>query len=419
MASDSSIAPNAAQGILRSYRKDFSILEQPMNGKRLAFLDSAASAQKPRAVVEAMSEVVKYNYANIHRGLYQFSQELTASYEAVRTKVADFIGADSDKEIIFTANATDSINLVAQSWGRANLKAGDEIILTEMEHHANIVPWQLLREETGIVIKVIPVLDNGTLDMEAYSTLLNDKTRLVSVVHISNALGTINPVKEIVAKAKAFNSGIITLIDGSQSVVHEQIDVSDIGCDFFVFTAHKLYSSTGLGVLYGRYEVLEAMPPYRGGGDMIDTVSFEKTTFKEPPFRFEAGTPSIISVIGLGAAIDYLSAIDIDAIKIHEREMTRLFTKGLKELGDVEIYADIPNKAGIVSFNLKGVHASDVGTILDQCGVAVRTGHHCCMPLMKRLGIDSSVRASFALYTVKDDINQCIEGLKKAKELLL
>lgn len=419
MAPNSVIAPNAAQGELRSYRKDFSILEQPMNGKRLAFLDSAASAQKPRAVVEAMSDVVKYNYANIHRGLYQFSQELTAGYEAVRSKVADFIGAESDKEIVFTANATDSINLVAQSWGRTNLKAGDEIILSEMEHHANIVPWQMLREEIGIVIKVIPVLDNGTLDMEGYSALLSDKTRLVSIVHVSNALGTINPVKEIVAKAKAYNSDIVTLVDGSQSAVHEQIDVCDIGCDFFVFTAHKLYSSTGLGVLYGRYAVLEGMPPYRGGGDMIETVSFEKTTFKEPPFRFEAGTPSIISVIGLGAAIDYISGIDIAAIKIHEQEMTRLLTKGLKELGGVEIYADIPNKAGIVSFNLQGVHASDVGTILDQCGVAVRTGHHCCMPLMKRFGIDASVRASFALYSVKDDIDQCIEGLKKAKELLL
>lgn len=419
MASDNVIAPNSAKGALRSYRKDFAILEQPMNGKRLAFLDSAASAQKPRAVVEAMADVVKYNYANIHRGLYQFSQELTADYEAVRSKVAEFIGAESDKEIVFTANATDSINLVAQSWGRSNLKAGDEIILSEMEHHANIVPWQLLRDEIGIVIKVIPVLDNGTLNLDVYNTLLSDKTRLVSVVHVSNALGTINPVKEIVAKAKAFNSDIVTLVDGSQSAVHENINVCDIGCDFFVFTGHKLYSSTGLGVLYGRYDVLEGMPPYRGGGDMIDTVSFDKTTYKEPPFRFEAGTPSIISVIGLGAAIDYITAIDIDAIKIHEQEMTRLFTKALKELGDVEIYADIKDKAGIVSFNLKGVHASDVGTILDQCGVAVRTGHHCCMPLMTRFGIDSSIRVSFALYTIKEDINQCIEGLKKAKELLL
>lgn len=403
----------------RAYSKDFPVLAKTMNGKRLAFLDSAASAQKPFAVIEAMGDVTRQNYANIHRGVYSFSQELTASYEAVRQKVAGFLGADSEKEIIFTANATDSINLVAQSWGRKYLKAGDEIILSEMEHHANIVPWQLLRDEIGFTIKVIPVLQDGRLDLDVYKSLLTEKTKLVSIVHISNALGTINPVEDIIQIARRYNPEIKILVDGSQSAVHLPVDVQEIDCDFFVFTAHKLYASTGLGVLYGRYTVLESMPPYRGGGDMIESVSFERTTYKEPPFRFEAGTPPIVQVIGLGAAIDYLGSIEPLAIIHHEQEMTRLLTSALKDIGGVEIYADLSEKAGIVSFNLKNAHASDVGAILDQCGVAVRAGHHCCMPLMAKLGIGASVRASFALYTVKDDIDQCIEALKKAKEMLL
>lgn len=405
--------------LARAYRKDFPVLAKTMNGKRLAFLDSAASAQKPHGVIEAMGDVIRQNYANIHRGVYSFSQELTASYEAVRHKVANFLGADSEKEIIFTANATDSINLVAQSWGRKYLKAGDEIILSEMEHHANIVPWQLLRDEIGFTIKVIPVLQDGRLDMDVYKSLLTEKTKLVSVVHISNALGTINPVEDIIQIARRYNPEIKILVDGSQSAVHLPVDVQEIDCDFFVFTAHKLYASTGLGVLYGRYTVLESMPPYRGGGDMIERVTFSGTTYKPPPARFEAGTPPIVGVIGLGAAIDYLEMIDADQLIAHEREMTQRLSAGLKDLGGIELYADLPEKAGIVSFNLTGVHSSDVGSILDQCGVAVRTGHHCCMPLMQKLGIGSSVRASFALYTVEDDIDQCLEGLKKAKKMLL
>lgn len=402
----------------RSYRGDFPILDNKMNGKRLAFLDSAASAQKPRAVIDAMTEVAELGYANIHRGLYAYSQELTASFELVRQKIADFIGAKTEREIIFTRNATEGINLVAQSWGRNFLKSGDEIILSEMEHHANIVPWQILRDQIGIVIKVIPVKDDGTLDLEAYASLLGEKTRLVSVVHVSNALGTINPVKDIIAKAKAFNPDIVTLVDGSQSVVHMTVDMQDIGCDFFVFTGHKLYGPTGVGVLYGRYALLEKMPPYQGGGDMIERVSFEKTTFKEPPSRFEAGTPAIVQVIGLGAAIDYVSTIDFNVIARHEREMLRLATSALQEFGGVSVYGQAPDKAGVLSFNIEGMHASDVGTILDQCGVAVRAGHHCCMPLMARFGVDATVRASFALYSVKDDIDQFVEGLKKARDLL-
>jgi cysteine desulfurase / selenocysteine lyase len=419
MAGEGAIDIQMALSVMETYRKHFPVLSKTMNGKRLAFLDSAASAQKPAAVIESMGEPLRQNYANIHRGAYLFSQELTASYEAVREKVAGFICAASEKEIVFTANATDSINLVAHSWGRAHLKEGDEIILSEMEHHANIVPWQLLQREIGFIIRLIPVLPNGTLDMGAFQTLLNEKTKLVSVVHVSNALGTINPVKEIITAARAYNPDIKILIDGSQSAVHMPIDVQDMDCDFFVFTAHKLYTTTGVGVLYGKYEILDKMPPYRGGGDMIEYVSFEGTTFKAPPARFEAGTPPIIAVIGLGAAIDYIENINTDIMMAHEREMTRLMTEGLKEIGGIEIYADLPEKAGIVSFNIQGVHSSDVGSILDQCGVAVRTGHHCCMPLLQKLGINSSIRASFALYTNADDINQCLEGLRKAKEMLL
>tara|TARA_B100000780_G_C21124775_1_gene456039 strand:+ start:984 stop:2243 length:1260 start_codon:yes stop_codon:yes gene_type:complete len=419
MASQSALNIGQDMAGLESCRTDFAILQQKMNGKRLSFLDSAASAQKPMAVIKAMDDVMLHGYANIHRGLYRFSQDLTLRYEGVREQVARYIGAASEKEIVFTGNATDSINLVAQSYGRANLKAGDEVILSEMEHHANIVPWQLLREQIGIKIKVIPITDDGALDMQVYASLLTEKTRFVSIVHMSNALGTINPVKDIITKAKAHNPDIKVLVDGSQSAVHSHINVQDLGCDFFVFTGHKLYCAPGLGVLYGRYDVLNSMPPYRGGGDMIESVSFDRSTYKDPPFRFEAGTPPIVSVIGLGAAIDYVNAIGLDAIKRHEYDLMQKMTAGLKSMGDIDIYADIADKGGIVSFNIHGVHASDVGTILDQCGVAVRTGHHCCMPLMSKLGIDGCVRASFALYNNVDDIDQCIEGLYKAKEMLL
>lgn len=403
---------------MRSVRKDFAIFDSTMNGKRLAYFDTASSAQKPKAVMQAQGDILYHGYANIHRGLYKISQDLTADYEFVRGKVAEFLGAKSDKEIVFTRNTTEGINLVAQSWGRANLKEGDEIILTEMEHHANIVPWQLLREQIGIVIKVLPITDDGTLDIEKLDGLLSDKTKFVSFVHISNALGTINPVKDIVTKVKAFNDDIKVLVDGSQSAPHINLDVEDLGGDFFVFTGHKLYGPTGIGVLYGKYDVLNAMPPYQGGGDMIETVSFDKTTFKEAPYRFEAGTPPIAQVIGLGAAIDYMSGIGIDAIDVHDREMLHLLNMGMEEIDGLNIYAKGVDKIGIVSFTADWAHASDIGAILDQCGVAVRAGHHCCMPLMKRLGVDATVRASMGLYTIKDDIDQFIDALKKAKDML-
>jgi cysteine desulfurase/selenocysteine lyase len=397
-------------------RDDFPVLHTEMHGQRLAFLDSAASAQKPQAVIDAMNAVMESGYSNIHRGLYEISQNLTAEYETVRSKTAKFIGA-KENEIVFTRNATEGINLVAQSWGRTHLKAGDEIILSEMEHHANIVPWQLLRDQIGVEIKSIPVDDNGVLDLAAFEKLLSKKTRLVAVSHISNALGTINPVKKIAATAKAFSKDIKILLDGAQGAVHGKVDVKDLGCDFYVFTGHKLYGPTGIGVLYGRYEILDSMVPYQGGGDMIERVTFAKTTYKEPPYRFEAGTPAIVEVIGLGAAIDYVQKIGVDAIAAHEAELLAYGTRQLQQIDGLKIYGTAPDKAGILSFTVAGAHPSDIGMVLDQMGIAVRTGHHCCMPLMQRFGIDATARASLALYSNKEDIDQLVRGLRKVKEL--
>ena len=401
------------------WRDDFPLLSTTMHGKPLAFLDSGASAQKPRAVIEAMDAVLSGGYSNIHRGLYEISQNLTSEFEAVRRKVAAFINASTDKEIVFTRNSTEGINLVAQSWGRATLRAGDEIILTAMEHHANIVPWQLLCEQIGCVVKVVPVTEDGMLDIAAYQALLSDKTKLVGCVHISNALGTINPVADMIKTARAFNPDIKILVDGSQSVVHMAVDVQAMDADFFVFTGHKLYGPTGIGVLYGKYDVLEGMPPYQGGGDMIERVSFSGTTYKEPPFRFEAGTPAIVEVIGLGAAIDYVTEAGLDKIALHEQALLDYATPLVKDVKGLVLYgpADTTHKAGILSFTIDGTHPSDVGMVLDQCGVAVRTGHHCCMPLMEHMGIDATVRASFGMYTNKDDVDALVFGLNKVIDL--
>jgi len=400
------------------YREDFPALTQPMNGQALAYLDTASSAQKPSFVLERMRDIAQFHYANIHRGLYRLSHTITQEYEAVRTKVAEFINASSEKEVIFTRNSTEGINLVAQSWGRTFLQAGDEIILTQMEHHANIVPWQILEKQIGIVIKVLPVLDDGTLDLSALPKLLNEKTRLVSFVHISNSIGTVNPAQHIIRTVKSFNPAIKVLVDASQSIVHGGVDVRALGCDFLVFTGHKLYGPTGVGVLWGRYDILESMPPYQGGGDMIEKVSFAGTTFKPPPARFEAGTPAIIEVIGLGAAIDYIHGIGQERIVSHEKTIGDYLTQSLANLNGVTIYGRAQEKAGIVSFTAQGIHASDIAMVLDQCGVAVRTGHHCCMPLMERFGIEGTVRASIGLYTNKADIDALINGLKKAHTLL-
>ncbi|MBL4804218.1 MAG: cysteine desulfurase [Alphaproteobacteria bacterium] len=398
-------------------RTNFPVLATEMNGKPLAFLDSAASAQKPQAVINAMNDVLTSGYSNIHRGLYSISQQLTADFEDVRRKVAGFINASSDKEIVFTRNSTESINLVAQSWARAHLEEGDEVILTEMEHHANIVPWQILERQIGIQINVVPVFDDGSLDMESFETLLSEKTKLVSVVHISNATGIVNPVNKIIEIARDFNPKIKVLIDGSQGVVHGKVDVQALDCDFYVFTGHKLYGPSGIGVLYGKYDILDSMPPYQGGGDMIEKVSFDGTTFKEPPYRFEAGTPAIVEVIGLGAAIDYVSAIGFDALEKRENALRDYGHERLKEIEGLKLYGTTRDKIGIFSFTLEDIHTSDAGMILDQCGVAVRSGHHCCMPLMHRYGIEGTIRASLGLYSNEDDINQLIDGLKKVKEL--
>ena len=399
------------------YRSDFPVLGTTMHGKPLAFLDSAASAQKPQVVIDAMSSVLEGGYANIHRGLYEISQNLTEQYEGVRSKVAAFIGAESEKSIVFTRNATEGINLVAHSWGRRYLSAGDEIILSEMEHHANIVPWQMLRDEIGVVIKTVPFDERGVLDLAAFERAFTQHTKLVAVSHVSNALGTVNPVKDIAALAKDFYPEIKVLVDGAQAVVHGPVDVRDLGADFYVFTGHKLYGPTGIGVLYGAEDVLDSMPPYQGGGDMIERVSFDGTTYKEPPYRFEAGTPPIVEVIGLGAAIDYVSGIGMDKVAAHEGELLAYGTEQLQGIEGITIYGTAPDKAGVLSFTVEGAHPSDVGMVLDQCGVAVRAGHHCCMPLMERLELDATVRASLGLYSNRGDIDQLVEGLHKVKGL--
>lgn len=401
------------------WRSDFPIFGTKMHGQKLVFLDSGASAQKPCAVIEAMDAVLSRGYANIHRGLYEISQNLTAAFEDVRAKVARFIGAGSANEIIFTRNSTEGINLVAQSWGRSFLKEGDEIILTAMEHHANIVPWQLLAGPVGCTIKVIPITADGRLDLPAFEKLLSKKTKLIGVVHVSNALGTINPVETIIKTARAFNPAIKVLVDGSQSAVHAAIDVRAMDADFFVFTGHKLYGPTGIGVLYGKAEILDSMPPYQGGGDMIERVRFSGTTYKEPPARFEAGTPAIVEAIGLGAAVDYVVDIGMEAIAVHERKLLEYATAEIRAVPGITLYGpeDTAHKAGILSFTMEGAHPSDVGMVLDPCGVAVRTGHHCCMPLMEALGVDATVRASFGLYTNSADIDALIAGLYKVRSL--
>ncbi len=402
---------------ISQYRSDFPALAGEMNGKPLVFLDSSASAQKPRAVIEAMDDVLQHRYANVHRGLYSLSQELTADFEAVRRKVARFIGAPSEKNIVFTRNATESVNLVAQSWGRQFLQEGDEIILSAMEHHANIVPWQLLSNEIGIKIKVIPVTERGELDLEAFQSLLSERTKLISLVHISNALGTINNINEISKLARDFNPDIKLLWDGTQAVVHSSVDVSAIDADFYVFTGHKLYGPTGTGVLYAKEELLEAMPPFLGGGDMIETVSFDVTTFKEHPYKFEAGTPAIVEVIGLGAAIDYLEDIGMDAIAAHEADLLAYAMEKISDINGLKLYGTAPDKIGIISFTMEGAHPSDIAMVLDQMGIAIRTGHHCCMPLMEAMGVDATARMSLGLYNNRADIDRFVEGVHKVQEM--
>lgn len=405
-------------GVYRAWRRDFPIFAKKIGGKDFAFLDTASSSQKPRVVLDAMRHSMEDHYANIHRGLYAYSHQTTNDFEAARKKVADFIVADSDKEIVFTRNSTEAINLVAQSWGRAFLERGDEVILTEMEHHANIVPWQILQDQIGIVLKFIKINKDGTLDLDHFESLLNERTKFVSVVHVSNSLGTVNDVKQITHIAKDFYSQIKVLVDGSQAVVHSAVNVKDIGCDFYAFTGHKLYGPTGIGVLWGDYATLESMPPYQGGGDMIEIVSYTESLFKSAPARFEAGTPAFVEAAGLGVAIDFVSDIGLSNIHAREQDLLRYANEKLQEVDGLNFFGEAPKKAGIISFTADWGHPSDVSMILDQCGVAVRAGHHCCMPLMDILGVDATIRASFGLYTMEEDVDALVDGLHKAKEML-
>jgi cysteine desulfurase/selenocysteine lyase len=397
------------------YRADFPILASRVYDKPLVFLDSAASAQKPQCVIDAVRFCYEHEYANIHRGVYWLSQQATQAYEETRVKVQRFLNAASADEIIFTKGATEAINLVAASYGGSALGAGDEIILSHLEHHANIVPWQLLRQRIGIEIKVAPIDDQGNFLLKEFEKLLSPRTRMVAITHGSNALGTIPPAAEIIRLAHA--TGAVVLLDGAQGAVHGAVDVQALDADFYAFSGHKLYGPSGIGVLYGKAALLEAMPPYQGGGDMIRHVTFEKTEFAEIPSRFEAGTPHIAGAYGLSAAIDYVSAIGMETIAAHDQELLAYATARLAEINSLRLIGTADDKAGILSFELDGVHAHDIGTILDREGIAVRVGHHCAQPLMDRFGVTGTVRASFGLYNNKADIDALVTALGAVREV--
>jgi cysteine desulfurase/selenocysteine lyase len=399
---------------LARVRADFPILEEKIFGKRLVYLDSGASAQKPNAVLDKMDWAHKHAYANVHRGLHTLANRATEAYEDGRKAVQRFLNAARPEEIVFTKGATEAINLVASSFAAPRVGEGDEIVLTIMEHHSNIVPWHFLRERQGAVLRWIDVDDEGVLDLDALEKAIGPRTRLLAVSHMSNVLGTINPIARIVEIAHA--KGVPVLVDGSQGAVHNSVDVQALGADFYVFTGHKLYGPTGIGVLYGRYDLLTAMRPYQGGGEMIDTVTLDEITYNEPPHRFEAGTPPIVQAIGLGAAIAYVEGLGREAIAAHEHEVAVYATEQLKRINSLRLIGDAPGKGGIFSFELKGAHAHDVATILDRYGIAVRAGTHCAQPLLKRFGVTSTCRASLALYSGKDDIDALVEGLEKAQK---
>lgn len=396
-------------------RKQFPALHQQVFGKQLVYFDNGATSQKPQIVIDAINQYYTLENANIHRGVHYLSQKATDAYEEARRITQNFIHAKNDYEIIFTKGTTDGINLVASSFGEI-LSPGDEIIISEMEHHSNIVPWQLLRDRKKIVLKVIPILDNGDLDFEQFESLLSPKTKLVSVTHISNTLGTINPIKSIIQKAHSVGAKV--LIDGAQSIQHLKIDVQELDCDFFVFSSHKVFGPTGVGVLYGKEDVLNSMPPYQGGGDMIDKVTFEKTTFNALPFKFEAGTPHIIGGIATGTALNYLSGLDAESLHKHETELLNYAQTELLKIEGLRIIGTAKNKASVVSFVISGLHPFDIGTLLDKQGVAVRTGHHCTQPLMDRYKITGTIRASFAFYNTLEEVDVFLKALKRSVELL-
>jgi len=396
-------------------RADFPILAGTMRGKPLVFLDSAASAQKPQAVIDAISEVYATRYANVHRGVYELSERATDAFEAAREKVRAFLNAPAAREVVFVRGTTEAINLVAATFGRARVGPGDEVLITHMEHHSNIVPWQLLCDEKGAKLRVAPIDDRGALDVEAFAKLLTPRTKLAAVTHVSNALGSVNPVRELVDRAHA--AGVPILVDGAQAVPHQRVDVQALGCDFYAFSSHKVFGPSGVGVLWGRAEHLEAMPPYQGGGEMILTVTFEGSTWNEIPHKFEAGTPDIAGVVGLGAALDYVEALGLDAIADHERALLAYATDALLSVPGLRLVGTAPHKAAVLSFVLDGVHPHDVGTILDREGIAVRTGHHCAQPVMQRFGVPATARASLALYNTRSDVDALVAGLAKVREV--
>lgn len=396
-------------------RADFPILSREVYGRPLVYLDNAATTQKPRAVVEAIAEEYYSVNANVHRGVHFLSQQATTLHEDARERVRAFIGAKSVSEIVFTRGTTESLNLVATSFGETFLHEGDEVLLTVMEHHSDIVPWQLLRERLGIVIKVVPMNDAGELDLEAYERLFTSRTRLVCVAHVSNVLGTVNPIARMAEVAHAH--GAYLLADGAQSVPHFKVDVQALGCDFLTFSGHKIYGPTGIGVLYGREELLEQMRPYQGGGEMISRVTFEKTTYERLPYKFEAGTPDYVGSHALAAAIDYVEKIGMDRIAAHERELTQYAMARMADIPGMQLYGTAPDKDAVVAFNVEGIHPLDLGTLLDRLGIAIRTGHHCAQPLMARCGVEGMARASFALYNTKEEIDAFVAGLERVVKM--
>ena len=416
MTSIASIAaPSQAGFDVRRIREDFPILQQTVHGKPLVYLDNAATTQKPRAVLDALIAYYSEDNANVHRGVHLLSERATQAFEDARVTVQRFINAASAHEIVFTRNATEGINLVAQTFARTRLGPGDEVVISAMEHHSNIVPWQMVCEEKGASLRVIPITDEGALKLEEYERLLGSHTKLVSIVHLSNVLGTINPVQQMIATAH--RRGVPVLIDGSQATHHMTVDVQALDADFYVFTGHKLYGPTGIGVLYGKERLLEEMPPYQGGGDMIKSVTFEKTTYNALPYKFEAGTPNIAGAIGLAAAVDYVAGIGLDRISAHERELLAHGTAALSGVPGLTLVGTAAEKSSVLSFVMDGVHPHDIGTVVDQEGVAIRTGHHCAQPLMQRLGIPATARASLALYNTREEIDALVAALHKVRQL--
>jgi cysteine desulfurase/selenocysteine lyase len=396
-------------------RQDFPALRQKVRGKPLIYLDNAATSQKPQAVIDTIARYYLSENSNVHRGVHFLSDLATQAYEGARIRVRQFLNATHDREIIFTRGTTESINLVAHSFGRSRLRAGDEILISAMEHHSNIVPWQMVCEEKGARLRVIPINDAGELILEEYERLVSDRTKLVSVVYVSNALGTINPVRQIIALAH--RRGIPVLLDGAQAAPHLRVDVQELDCDFYAFSGHKLFGPTGIGILYGKTDLLEAMPPYQGGGDMISAVTFEKTIYNSLPYKFEAGTPHIAGAIGLGAAIDYVQRIGLDRIAAYENDLLAYGTELLSALPGLRIIGAAREKAGVLSFVLEGIHAHDIGTILDHEGIAIRAGHHCAMPVMKRFGVPATARASLAFYNTREELDALAKGLHKVIEV--